>query len=301
MKTTMNDKFRERISRMVDDQKAFFEVIENNMPYAFRVNTLKAERKQVLERFGKYGIACKQLPFCKDGFVTDDLRVGSTMEHFMGHVYIQEVVSMIPPLMIDLGRVILDACAAPGSKTTQLAALMENKGVLIANDIDYNRIKALNSNIERLGVLNTTVMNMNLMRMDGEFDSILLDAPCSAEGTIRKNWDTLSHWSEKLVISNSSRQKLLILKAYDMLKEGGNLVYSTCTFGPEENEEVIDHLLEKRDGVTLEKVSVKGFRTSEGVGEWGKKTYDFDIKKVARIWPHHNNTGGFFVAKVTKG
>jgi len=285
---------------MVDDEKAFFETIEKRMPYAFRINTLKAEKKYVLEGFGKYGICAKSLPFYKDGFVTDDLRVGSTLEHFMGHVYIQEIVSMIPPLLIDLGQTILDACAAPGSKTTQLAALMKNKGVLVANDIDYNRIKALNSNIERLGVMNTTVMNMNFLNMEGNFDSILLDAPCSAEGTIRKNPDTLSHWSENLILSNSSRQKRMILKAFDMLKEGGNLVYSTCTFGPEENEEVVDYLIKNKDGVTLERISVKGFKTSEGIGEWGKKTYDFDVKKVVRIWPQHNNTGGFFIAKVKK-
>lgn len=291
--------FSERLSSMVDDRKGFFASLNSPPPYAFRINTLKGNRKTVLERFERYGIGYEQIPFFRDGFVTRSLDVGNTIEHFLGMVYIQEVVSMIPPLVIDIGREVLDACAAPGSKTTQLAALMENRGMLVANDNNYGRIKALTGNLERAGATNTMVTNRSILDYGGSFDSVMLDAPCSSEGTVRKNPELLSRWSMKSVISHSNLQKRMIIKCFDLLKSGGSMVYSTCTFSPEENEEVIDYLLEKREGSGLESLSLRGFRTSPGIERWKGK--DFECHgRVARIWPHHNDTGGFFVAKVRK-
>jgi len=288
--------FSERLSSMVDDSKAFFASLETPPPYAFRINTLKGNKKMVLERFESYGIKLNQIPFYRDGFVTGSLDVGNTIEHFLGMVYIQEAVSMIPPLVIEIGRDVLDACAAPGSKTTQLAALMENRGMLVANDSNY----ALTGNLERAGATNTVVTNRSILDFGGSFDSILLDPPCSSEGTVRKNPDLLSRWSLRSVISHSNLQKRMILKCFDLLKPGGSMTYSTCTFSPEENEEVVDYLVKKRDGARLESFSLKGFRTSSGIGKWNGKRFEC-TERVARIWPHHNDTGGFFVAKVRKG
>jgi NOL1/NOP2/sun family putative RNA methylase len=274
--------------------------MSRQLPYAFRVNTLKASRANVLKRFKQYGISVRPVTFYPDAFVTDDLRVGSTLEHFLGHVYIQEVVSFLPPLALDLGQAVLDSCAAPGSKTTQLAALMENRGLLVANDIEYMRLKALTANIERLGVTNTVVVNMNVLNMKGKFDSILVDAPCSSEGTLRKNPDVIGRWSESQIRASSALQKRLIVKCFEMLKEGGSLVYSTCTFAPEENEAVVDYLLSNSVGAKLERFVPRGFVTRPGVSSWNGKPFGFDTKLVARVWPQDNDTGGFFIAKVRK-
>ncbi len=294
--------FRERYMDIVDDPDLFFECIEKLVPKSFRVNTIKSSSSEVKENFEGYGINIKQMPWYSDAFVSDEPNVGSVFEHFLGKIYLQELVSMLPPLVIknELGDYVLDACAAPGSKTTQLAAMMENKGTLIANDISYSRIKALKFNLEKVGALNTLITNQDLRFFpNSSFDSILLDAPCSSEGTVRKNSKLFNIWNEKQIRGHSNLQKQLIVKAFDLLKPGGVMVYSTCTFAPEENEEVVDHLLQKREA-TLEKIELPNFKLSPGILQWHGREYDHQIDLVSRVWPHHNDTGGFFLAKVRK-
>ncbi len=294
--------FRERYADLADDSDAFFSCLEQMPPKSFRVNTIKSDVDEVRERFREYGIGIKQMPWCQEAFTSDEHDIGSTLEHFLGKIYAQELVSMLPPLVVkeELGSLVLDACAAPGSKTTQLAALMGNKGTLIANDISYKRIKALRFNLEKSGVLNTLVTNQDLRFFpDLRFDSILLDAPCSSEGTARKNPKLFNVWSEKHVRGHSRLQKQLITRAFDLLKPGGLLVYSTCTFSPEENEEVVTHLLAERDA-RIEPITIPGMRTSQGIEGWRNKEFDPEVKKAVRIWPHHNDTGGFFIARFRK-
>ncbi len=238
--------------------------------------------------------------------MTDFFEIGNTMEHFMGYIYIQELTSMIPAIILsehlDENKAVLDCSAAPGSKTTQLAALMGNNGTIIANDINYLRIKSLKFNIEKMGVLNTIVTNQDFrfFPTGQKFDCVLLDSPCTSEGTMRKDWNALSHWSEQKIFGMSRLQKQLILKGFDSLKEGGVMVYSTCTFAPEENEEVVQYLLDNRKEVKIEKISLKGFKLSPGILNWDRKEFSKEIEKTVRIWPHHNNTGGFFVARIRK-
>ena len=290
--------FRERYDSIVSDK--FYEYLEKPLPRSFRINNLKANKKEVLERFESYGIELKPVTWYSDAFISDS-RIGNTIEHFMGWIYVQELTSMLPPLIMskELGRTILDAAAAPGSKTTQLADLMENKGLIVANDISYLRTKALKSNLEKLGVINTVVTNYNLKNFPKvKFDAILLDAPCSSEGTIRKNPDILSIWSIKDIIGKSRLQKDLILKAYDLLKEGGYLIYSTCTFAPEENEEVVNHLLENRE-VRIEKINLD-LKNSPGLDSWQKRDFSPEVKNCCRIWPEQNDTGGFFLCKIRR-
>lgn len=294
--------FRERYEGLVDDSDAFFSCLQTFAPKSFRANTIKSSPDEIKERFGSYGIGIRQMPWYPDAFVSEEPEVGGTLEHFLGKIYIQELVSMLPPLIIrdELGSFVLDACAAPGSKSGQLSALMQNKGVLIANDIDYGRIKALRFNLEKVGAINALITNQDLRFFPQmQFDSVVLDAPCSSEGTIRKNPKLFKSWNEKKVRGHSKLQKHLILRGFDLLKPGGVMVYSTCTFAPEENEEVLSYLLEKRDA-SLEEISVPGLRISKGMSGWRNKDYNEEVKKCARIWPHHNNTGGFFMAKVRK-
>jgi NOL1/NOP2/sun family putative RNA methylase len=294
--------FRERYEQLVDDPEAFFSCMNTYAPKSFRANTIKSSPDEIRERFESYGIGIRQMPWYEDAFVSEEPEVGGTLEHFTGKIYIQELVSMLPPwaLRDELGGFVLDACAAPGSKTTQLSALMQNRGVVIANDLDYGRIKALRFNLEKVGAINALITNQDLRFFPKmEFDSVILDAPCSSEGTIRKNPKLFSSWNERKVRGHSKLQKHLILKAFDLLRPGGAMVYSTCTFAPEENEGVVSYLLEKREA-KLEGIPIPGFKTSPGIGEWKKDKFHDEVRKCARIWPHHNDTGGFFMAKVRK-
>jgi NOL1/NOP2/sun family putative RNA methylase len=307
MTSNIPEKFKERYCQLVDDEDEFLSSLEQLLPKSFRVNTLKSSAAEVQERFDNYGIACKQMSWYSDAFVSESVEIGTTLEHFTGAIYLQELVSMLPPLLVrkELGhpgqaQIVLDACAAPGSKTTQLAALMGNAGTIIANDVDYSRIKALKFNLEKTGTLNTIITNRDLRTFpELQFEVILLDVPCSAEGTARKSDSLFRIWSERLVRGNSKLQKQLILKAFDLLAPGGVMIYSTCTFAPEENEEVIDWLLKNRPA-HLRPISFDGLKTSPPVHSWNGNEFDSEVRNAVRIWPHHNNTGGFFMAKVEK-
>ncbi len=288
----------------ITDVELLCACLEQPLPKSFRINTLKAERAMVLERFKEYGISLKAVPWYEDAFIADKHDIGLTLEHFVGAIYVQELVSMLPPVLVadclQEWSKVLDGCAAPGSKTTQLAALMRNKGLIVANDIDYVRIKALKSNIERCGVFNTAITNYDLRRFPNmRFDVVLLDAPCSAEGTARKNEEVFYLWSVKKILNASRLQKQLILRAFDLLKPGGVLLYSTCTLAPEENEEVVDFLLSKRNAY-LEEVEIKGWRYDRALEEWQGKRFSEEVSKAVRIWPHQNDSGGFFIARIRK-
>ncbi|MBU0533121.1 RsmB/NOP family class I SAM-dependent RNA methyltransferase [Candidatus Micrarchaeota archaeon] len=300
----MFDLFKERYSELVDDAEAFFSCLDSLQPRSFRVNRLKSTPEHIKERFSEYGISLEQVQWYEDAFISSEPEVGATFEHFTGEVYIQELVSMLPPVVIrkelEKARFVLDACAAPGSKTTQLAAIMQNRGLIVANDISYNRIRALKFNQEKAGAANVVITNRDLRNFPkNQFEIIILDAPCSSEGTIRKNFGIPSLWSEKHINNLARMQKQLILKAFDLLSPGGTMVYSTCTFAPEENEAVLHHLLENRPA-KLEKILIPHLKLSQTVAEWRGTEFNSEVKNAIRIWPHHNNTGGFFLAKVKK-
>jgi NOL1/NOP2/sun family putative RNA methylase len=296
--------FKDRYGPIVDDPDAFYTCLGNFLPKSFRVNTLKSSPSEITEKFSGYGFKVSQMTWYDDAFLCDSLEVNNTIEHFCGMIYMQEIVSMLPPLMLrkelEKAKMVLDACAAPGSKTTQMAALMNNLGTIVANDVAYPRIRALKFNIEKTGTLNTVITNRDLRNFPKmQFDAVLLDAPCSSEGTMRKSSELFSEWSENAVLSNASQQKQLILKAFELLAPGGAMVYSTCTFAPEENEAILQHLLDNTEAEILP-FSFEGLKTSKPVEEWQGQAFDPRIKNAIRIWPHHNDTGGFFLAKVTK-
>jgi NOL1/NOP2/sun family putative RNA methylase len=308
MKLSIPDQFAERYGQIVDDQDAFFRSLLQQLPKTFRVNSLKTEKQIVKERFEEYGIPLKQVPWYSDAFISQNYNIGNTLENFLGYIYIQELTSMLPPLILQQelqnSEFVLDGCAAPGSKTTQLAALMNNKGIIIANDIDYNRIRALKFNIEKTGSLNVIITNLDLRlfpKANNSFDIVLVDVPCSSEGTIRKNPTMLSKWSnqKKRIPGYANLQQQLIMKAFSLLKPGGCLLYSTCTFAPEENEGVINWLLENHPA-SIEHIDVPRMKLSPGILEYNGNEFNSEIKKTVRIWPHHNDTDGFFIAKVRK-
>jgi NOL1/NOP2/sun family putative RNA methylase len=203
------------------------------------------------------------------------------------------------------GERVWDAAAAPGSKTTQLSALMDDEGLVVANDNNLGRLSALRHNAERLGVTNLAVTNQDARNFSvnpfdfEEFDRALVDAPCSCEGTCRKNPDALDRWTLDHVRSVAGIQKGILKRAVQATKPGGTVVYSTCTFAPEENEAVLDYVLREEDCRLVE--FDLDLETSPGVTEWEDEEYDPSVELAHRIYPHQNDTGGFFCAKLVVG
>lgn len=292
------ERFLEHYSKLTSIDK-FCEYCLKPLNKSIRVNTLKISIKELKEKLNDYNL--KQVPWCKEGFWIKGKRtdLGNLIEHSLGYFYVQEAASMIPPVVLnpDENDIVLDLAAAPGSKTTQMAAMMKNKGIIIANDIKYQRLKALSINLQRLGILNT-IITLRTNFKGTKFDKILLDAPCSGSGAIRKSLKTLKIWNDKMLIVLSREQKRLILNSFDSLKDNGVLVYSTCSIDPEENESVINFLLENRD-CKLEKIDLD-IKKSNIILDYNKENFNDEIKKCLRIWPQDNDTEGFFVAKIRK-
>jgi len=212
---------------------------------------------------------------------------------------------MIPPIVLDPkpGETILDMCASPGSKASQIAQYMENQGILVANDYQGVRLAALGINIQRMSSTNTvlTLMDGSRFKDTGmQFDRVLLDAPCSGTGTIRKSLKTLRIWNPNMVKKIAGEQKRLLRAAFEILKPHGTLVYSTCSLEPEENEGVMDWLLTTYPDASLEKFELEKLKRGNVITEFEGKTYSKEVEKCLRLWPHDNDTEGFFVAKIRK-
>ncbi len=233
--------------------------------------------------------------------------LGNAIEHILGYYYIQEISSMLPPIALDPkpGELVLDLFASPGSKTTQIASMMQNQGTLIANELKLDRIKILTSNLERCGVTNTIVSRKDAIAFCAnlsksslpKFDKILLDVPCSGEGTLRSSPKTFLMWNHKVIEKLSRQQKKFFAFALRCLKLNGTLVYSTCTHAPEENEEIIDFAL-KNFPVKLETLALP-IKCRQGITEWNTQQFSNELKKTCRIYPQDNDSEGFFVAKLT--
>lgn len=215
------------------------------------------------------------------------------------HDFIFDPVSLVPCIALAPKKDdrILDMCAAPGTKTFILSFLTNNEAHITANDINKFRVRRLKFNVEKFG-LSADVINLSGRKVEGTFDKILLDAPCSGEGMVNKKDKLFSNWSENSVRLMARKQKKLIIHAFKLLAPGGTLVYSTCTFEPEENEGVVDFLLRKMDA-EIEGIDLN-IRHADGIIEWNGKTLDKRLLACMRIYPAHNRTGGFFVAKIRK-
>lgn len=307
MRPKLKESFKEKYRKILGDEAdSFFEWCYKRLTKSIRVNTLKIGRRKLESRLIEKDFKLKEIPWCKEGFwVLNKWNLGNTLEFFLGYYYVQEAASMIPPLILEPkpGDFVLDLTASPGSKTTQMAAMMKNEGVIVANDLTRNRLNPLMSNLRRFGVINSIVTKCDgrKLRIDGKFDKVLLDAPCTATGAIRKNWEIIKMWNPHQAKRLSKLQKGLAENAYLHLKEGGTLVYSTCTLESEENEGVVDHLLKNHSDLELKKIRLRGLKMREGLKKWEKHEFDPSVKKCARIYPQDNDTEGFFIAKLVKG
>ena len=297
-----------RYDSLVDDPEAFHAACDRPLPSVLRVNGIKATAERVRTAFEEHGVGHESVGW-HDGLfrLEEGVSPGNTWPFVHGWVYGQEEVSAIPALALapDPGERVLDTCAAPGSKTTQLAALMDDRGLLVANDNDLGRLSALRANAERCGVTNVAVTNrdarnVSLSPFDGErFDRALVDVPCSCEGTVRKNPDALENWSLDHVEGIAGVQTAILGRAIEVTRAGGTVVYATCTFAPEENEAVVHHALEEYDCDVVD--FELPIEHAPGVTEWRGETYDDAVRQAKRVYPHHNDTGGFFCAKLEVG
>ncbi len=307
--TDPGEKIKSYISGLFGEENLlkFIEFINKEPRQFLRVNTLKISPEQLsIKLKERYGIETKTIPEIYSALkvIKGNELTGKTVEHILGFYYIQGLSSMIPAIVLSPSENdnVLDLCAAPGSKTTQLAELMKNKGTLVANEIQLSRLKALVHNVERMNTVNTGIVHQRgewLSKVfNNYFDKILVDAPCSGLGIIQKKDEVVKWWDEKKVQGLAELQLKLLVAAIKMLKPGGEIVYSTCTLTAEENELIINKVLSK---YPVEVVSAelpvayhKAMETIDG------ESLNPDIKKGSRIFPWETESDGFFIGKLRK-
>lgn len=295
--------FETRMKDMLGEAfDAYKESLDIPAFHGLRVNTAKISVEEFL-RISPFTL--KPVPWCANGFYYDEKEQPAKHPYyFAGLYYIQEPSAMIPASVIPIeeGDFVLDICAAPGGKSTELAAKLHGTGLLVSNDISNSRAKALLKNLELFGVPNMLVVsepsNVIADYFEGFFDKILIDAPCSGEGMFRKSSSMVKAWESNGVDMFVNLQQSILREMVRALKPGGTLVYSTCTFSPDENEQAMDYLLELDPNLELLELPMyEGFDT--GHPEWSKSGNP-DVTKCRRIWPHRISGEGHFVAMLKK-
>lgn len=280
----------ERYEELTGEKKEV--ILEATAKKAIRINTLKIDSKELLRRLNQLGVLLRKIPYLKNAYEFEaKFSLGATNEYLQGYYYLQEAASQVPVEVLNPkpGTKVLDMAAAPGSKTTQLAQVMENKGILVALDSNQARLKSLTNNLERCGVTNCLVYKKDArfsFDLGIKFDYVLLDAPCSGNYCVEEEY-----FSKRSISDIKERAKLqreLLKSARMSLEKEGILVYSTCSLEPEENEETVKWFLEKYEDMEL-------LDTGLTEGDEG-----IDLPKTRRFWPHKTGTQGFFIAKMKK-
>lgn len=296
-------KFQERMQKMLGEEyEAFLQGYDKPRFHALRRNPLKIEKEQFQELVP---FKLKEVPWTEHGYYYENTdQPGKHPFHEAGIYYIQEpsAMSVVEYLEVKPGEQVLDLCAAPGGKTTQIAGFMKGEGLLVCNEIHPQRAKILSENIERLGVKNALVTNETPQRLSavfpGFFDKILVDAPCSGEGMFRKNEEALTEWSLENVQMCAERQDEILEEAAKMLKPGGRICYSTCTFAPAENEDCMARFVTKHPQFHLVEVEKKG--TMSAGNPCYAQTKVEGLEKTIRLWPHKLDGEGHFIAVLEK-
>jgi len=293
----------ERYHGIIPDWDRFITTCSTPLPTVIRANTLRIAPSELRTRLEEKGFTLVPYPGLPWLFRVEEDCVTKTIEHWLGLFYSQEATQALPVLALapQPGERVLDMCAAPGGKTTQIAAEMENSGLLVANEPNGRRQQALLSNLNRLSVLNAavTAYRGEMFPLGEKFDRVLIDAPCSAEGTLRKSPSLRDGATEATIRRLAGIQRRLILRGYELLKPGGVLVYSTCTFAPEEDEAVVSFLLSSRDA-HVEPLALP-LPHSPGITAWNGEEFSPEVAGCARIYPHHFDSGGGFIARIRRG
>lgn len=295
--------FTERMKTMLGGEyEAFLASYDRPKSQALRVNTLKGSREKFMETAP---FSLRPVLWEKNGFYyEEDDRPGKHPYHEAGVYYIQEASAQVPAALLEAkpGEKVLDLCAAPGGKSTQIAAAMQGEGVLICNEIHPARAKILSENIERMGISNAIVTNESPQTLADTFteyfDRIMVDAPCSGEGMFRKNEEATQEWSTENVAICADRQDEILACAAKMLRPGGRIVYSTCTFAPEENEGSISRFLKQHEDFRMVEAS-KTEGMEGGRAEWTKEPVE-GLEHTIRLFPHKIEGEGHFAAVLEK-
>ncbi|MFW9831854.1 MAG: RsmB/NOP family class I SAM-dependent RNA methyltransferase [Candidatus Thorarchaeota archaeon] len=303
--STFEQRFR---SLLGDEYEIFIRSIRQPREHFVRINTLKTTLQTGLARLHNWDISASPLPWYKAGFRIsgNQAQLPFTPEYSLGYFYIQEGGSMLPPIALNPqpNHLVLDLCAAPGSKTTQLAQMMENQGTIIANDRSFRRLTGLGHNIQTCGIINTIVLCEDgrhlSTRIPLQFDRVLIDAPCTASGHLRSKPQRYHTPDPQRIKGLQTLQKGLLTSGFRLLKPEGLLVYSTCSLHPEENEAVIHHLISHNPQAEIIQPSIPEIKSHSGITQWSKKHYNSAIQKCLRVYPHDNNTDGFFIALLRK-
>ena len=289
------------------DKRLVYEQIGEKLPHTFRFNPLKGPVEAQQAFFRRQGFEFDPLEGREDIFQISyqPYPIGRSLTHFLGHIYVQDIASMIPALVLDPqpGEWVLDMSAAPGSKTTLMGILMQNRGLIVANDIVSKRLRALGKNVERIGLSNTLVYKWFGEQFGNAyfeiFDRVLLDPACSGIGTLHKNPEILTWWTPNHCIRMAEIQRNLLQSGIKALRPGGTLVYSTCTLTPEENEAVIQYALDNFP-VELEAIELPWMRTWPGLTSFEDQQFHPDLARTIRLYPVDRLTEGFYVAKLRK-
>lgn len=288
-----------------DQTKQLLEANENPLTPSIRVNTIKIKTETLKNRLENKGFKLEPLDWIPYGFKINNapFNLGSTHEYLQGYYYLQSIAPMLPVHILDPNPndIVIDMCAAPGGKATQLAQKMNNKGNLILIERNKNRIPALEFNLRRMGVFNSIVINddaVNLSKMNIKADKILLDAPCTGEGLIRQDPSRKRTKKKRDIDKLSVIQKELLKSGLNSLNPGGHLLYSTCSIAPEENEIVLDDVLKNKSDFSI--IKIPSNYGVDGITEVYNKKLREDIKHSQRLYPHLHDTIGFFVSLIEK-
>ncbi len=277
-------------------------IVDLKLKPSIRVNTLKISAKNLIKRLESLGVSLERIPFTRDGYkiLKSPFSMGAITEYLLGYYSLQESAAQLPVQVLNPrpDEFVLDMCAAPGGKSTQIAQLMKNKGTLVCYDLKPHRLTSLKTNLERCGVTNSVVFRADASKADKlkiQFDKVLLDAPCSGNFLSEPGW--LDKRDLEGVNRNAAIQRKLLKSAVEVLKPGGTLVYSTCSLEPEEDELNVQWALDNL-GVELKDTGIK--IGSAGSVKIFNQNLDESIILCRKFWPHLTGTQGFFVAKMVK-
>lgn len=289
----------ERYKPIINDWEAFQKACQKPLVSTVRRNSIKAAdnfEKRLREKFENVEKADWNSNIYR---LPETETPGKSMLHWMGEYYVQEESASIPVTVLqpEEDDKVLDMAAAPGGKTTQIASKINNNGLVIANDKSGNRMKSLHANVYRTASACVAATNYDGRHIPKErkYDKVLVDAPCSGEADRARRGESASIDEIKGL---ADLQKQLAVKAANLVKDGGTIVYSTCTFAPEENEEVVNYVLEETD-LELKKAETEA-EHAQGVTEFKDREYGDKMKKTIRVYPHHLDSGGIFIAKFRK-
>ncbi|MGD8376181.1 MAG: class I SAM-dependent methyltransferase [Acidobacteriota bacterium] len=293
----------DRYRPIVDDWPAFVEAMSRPAPACVWAHEGRIRPGALEAMLRADGVEPASLPWHGGAFrIGRPEGLGNHWWYRAGLCHAQEEASVLPVRLLDPrpGERVLDLCAAPGGKTAQISLAVGLRGTVVANEFRMARLRALRSTLDRLGLANVSLTHHDGLQFPveaGPFDRVLVDAPCSDEGVVRRKPHLVETLGEKLSLQMSARQIGLLRRGLSLCRPGGRVVYSTCTFAPEENEAVVDAALgSATHPARVVEAGMPGFRTGPGLDSWNGRRFHPSLRHALRVWPHHRDTGGFFVA-----